>query len=811
MARTRWLVTALLLAGMFACPPAGASDLLTPDERAWLQAHEGQVRWCPIPNYAPIDFVDGDGRPAGLAADYLARIQEMLGFRIRVESCGDWMEILEKLRDRRVDLVAAIEQTPERDEYLAFTRPYITIPVVILTREDLDRDLTLANMAGMHVAVPAGYATVGWVRQNYPEVVVVPTRDDPEALQAVSLGRADAALVDLAVASYFIGRLGITNLRVAGYSGFEWNLRFGVRSDWPELARILDKGLAAIPPDEQEAMQRRWIGLIGKPFYRRPEVWWTSAGVVGAVGLLFALVIVWNRSLSRQVRERTAELEGALARTSRAEADAEAARQILTAVLEGMDALVFVADMETHEVLFANARMREAFGTNPVGRRCWEVFRHRDGPCDHCTNPRLVGPDGEAAPTVVWEGRNPVTGRFYLNCDRAIRWVDGRWVRLETSTDITERKALEARLREAQKMEAVGTLAGGIAHDFNNILAVVLGNAELALGRGPADPELRRRLERILEASERARQVVAQLLAFCRKTEGPRQPVDAARAVADTLVLLRAAIPANVEIEECIDPAAGAVLADPAGLQRVVMNLVTNAYQAVRGSGGRVTVAVEPARRGERDGVLLVVEDDGPGIPEELMPRIFEPYFTTKEVGQGSGLGLAVVRGMVEAMGGTVEVDSRPGRGTRFSVWLPGVQEGAGGAPWPDGGARGAGQRVLVVDDEPAVAEATAAVLEGVGYRTRWTTDPAEALDLVRSGPGEWDLVVTDQTMPGLMGTELCRRIREVRPDLPVVLCTGYSESLDESAAAGVGASALLFKPVASRDLARAVAEALGV
>ncbi|NOY45306.1 MAG: transporter substrate-binding domain-containing protein [Deltaproteobacteria bacterium] len=811
MAPTRLLVTALLLAGMFACPPAGASDLLTPDERAWLQAHEGQVRWCPIPNYAPIDFLDEDGRPAGLVADYLARIQEMLGFRIRVESCEGWVEILEKLRDRRVDLVAAIEQTPERDEYLVFTRPYIKIPVVILTREDLHRDLTLANMAGMHVAVPAGYATVGWVRQNYPEVVVVSTRDDPEALQAVSLGRADAALVDLAVASYFIGRLGITNLRVAGYSGFEWHLRFGVRSDWPELARILDKGLAAIPPAEQEAMRRRWIGLIEKPFYRRPEVWWTSAGVVGAVGLLFTLVIVWNRSLARQVRERTAELEGALARTRRAESDAEAARQILTAVLEGMDALVFVADMETHEVLFANARMREAFGTDPVGRRCWEVFRHRDGPCGHCTNPRLVGPDGEAAPPVVWEGRNPVTGRFYLNCDRAIRWVDGRLVRLETSTDITERKALEARLREAQKMEAVGTLAGGIAHDFNNILAVVLGNAELALNREPADPELRRRLERILEASERARQVVAQLLAFCRKAEGPRRPVDAARAVADTLVLLRAAIPANVEIEERIDPAAGAVLADPAGLQRVVMNLVTNAYQAVRASGGRVTVAVGPARRGDRDGVLLAVEDDGPGIPEELVARIFEPYFTTKEVGQGSGLGLAVVRGMVEAMGGTVEVDSRPGRGTRFTVWLPRAGEGAGTTSWPDGAPRGAGQRILVVDDEPAVAEATAAVLEGLGYRTRWATDPDEALELVRSGPGEWDLVVADQTMPGLMGTELCRRIREVRPDLPVVLCTGYSESLDESAAAGVGASALLFKPVASRDLARAVAEALGV
>ncbi|GAB4253523.1 ATP-binding protein [Deferrisoma sp.] len=774
------------------CCPGGARALdLSPEERVWLEVHGAEVRWCPIPTYAPLDFLDNAGRPSGIAAEYVARIQELSGVRIRAEACRDWADILTRARRREIDLVASVEKTPARSEYLAFTRPYITIPVVILVRRSLDRDLTLDQMAGMRVAVPRGYATLEWVRENHPRVIVEPTRDDPEALQAVSLGRADAALVDLAVASYYIDRLGITNLRVAGMSGFEWNLRFGVRSDWPELASLLDKALAAIPPAEHEAIRRRWIGLIEPPWYRRPAVWGTALGVVGGLGVLLGLVVAWNRALARQVRERTAELDGA--------------RRTLAAVLDAMDAQVFVADLETHEVLFANARMREAFGTDPVGRPCWEVFRHRDGPCDDCTNPRLVTPEGEPAAPVVWEGRNRVTGRWYLNVDRAIRWIDGRLVRLETSTDITDQKALQDRLREAQKLEAVGTLAGGIAHDFNNILAVILGNAELALLNPPADPGLRRRLERILEASERARQVVAQLLAFCRKTEGPRRPVEAARAVGDALVLLRAAIPKTVEIEERLAPEAGWVLADPAALQRIVMNLVTNAYQAVGPRGGRVRVAVAP----DRDGVRLEVADDGPGIPEDVLPRIFEPYFTTKGVGEGSGLGLAVVKGLVEAMEGRIEVESEPGRGARFTVWLPRAAPPSDEETGEDEAPRGRGERVLVVDDEPAVGEAAAAMLRALGYRAELVADPAEALARVEAEPGAWDLVLSDQTMPGMTGDELCRRLRRAAPDLPVLLCTGYHETLDESAAAAAGAAGLVFKPLTAGELARAVAAAL--
>ncbi|RMG84988.1 MAG: response regulator, partial [Candidatus Dadabacteria bacterium] len=240
-------------------------------------------------------------------------------------------------------------------------------------------------------------------------------------------------------------------------------------------------------------------------------------------------------------------------------------------------------------------------------------------------------------------------------------------------------------------------------------------------------------------------------------------------------------------------------------LQRIVMNLVTNAYQAVGPGGGRVRVAVAP----DRDGVRIEVADDGPGIPEDVLPRIFEPYFTTKGVGEGSGLGLAVVKGLVEAMEGRIEVESEPGRGARFTVWLPRAAPPSDGETGEDEAPRGRGERVLVVDDEPAVGEATAAMLRALGYRAERVADPGEALARVEAQPGAWDLVLSDQTMPGMTGDELCRRLRRAAPDLPVLLCTGYHETLDESAAAAAGAAGLVFKPLTAGELARAVAAAL--
>ncbi|GAB4259136.1 MAG: hypothetical protein Kow0092_07150 [Deferrisomatales bacterium] len=681
----------MLCLGVLWASPGPGADLLTPAEREWLAARDGRIRYCAIPSYAPTDFVDADGAARGVTADYLALLQERLGVRFRRLECSSWQDILQRARRRELDLVGSVQQTPEREKYLRFTRPYISIPNVILTRKGAG-PLPLDRMGGLLLAGVRGYATLDWIRQRYPKIRLLPTRDDPEALEAVAFGRADAAVVDLAVASYFIDRLGITNLEVAGDTGYDWQLRLGVRDDWPELVSILNKGLASLTRAERDAIRRRWVALGYAPDRWRPAVLWAVGGTLAALVSALGAVVVWNRALAARVEARTRALESELVERTRAQQAAAQVRRTLETVLEGMDAQVVVVDLESHEVLFANRRAVESFGPDLVGRRCWEAVRDEPGPCPDCTNGSLVRPDGEPGEPVLWEGRSRVTGRWYLHCDRAVRWVDGRLVRLETSTDITERRALEDRLREAQKLQAVGTLAAGVAHDFNNIVAAILGNAELALGAAAGNPRVATRLRRIVESSERARDVVAELLAFCRQEAGPAHPVDTARAVERALTLLRSAKPARVALREQVDTAAGRVLADPVRIQRIVVNLVTNAYQATAEQGGTVEVRVEgpktaaaPPGRADGEGrwVRIAVSDTGPGMDEEVRGRVFEPYFTTREVGQGSGLGLAVVHGTVTGLGGEVAVDSAPGRGTRFTVWLPAV-EGEGGDRWSD-------------------------------------------------------------------------------------------------------------------------------
>ena len=383
--------------------------------------------------------------------------------------------------------------------------------------------------------------------------------------------------------------------------------------------------------------------------------------------------------------------------------------------------------------------------------------------------------------------------------------------------DVTARRRLEADLRQAHKMEAIGTLAGGIAHDFNNILAAILGFGELARFRAEGDPEQLRSIDQIMRAGERARDLVQQILAFSRKGGEGRRTVALTAVVEETLRLLRSSIPRTVELRADLRDA-GPVRADPTGLHQIVMNLCTNAYQALGGGGGQVAVTVREAD-GDRGApgpgpwVVLEVRDDGPGMDAAVRAKIFEPYFTTKGSERGTGLGLAVVHGIVEELGGAVEVESAPGEGALFRVWLPRTGEATAAAVAPDAGAVGMGgrERILLVDDEPDIVKVAELGLGRYGYRVTGFTEAAAALDAFRAAPADWDVVVSDVTMPGLTGLALARALAAERPDLPVILCTGYSEALTPATAREAGVRATLMKPLTATRLAaeiRAVVDA---
>jgi PAS domain S-box-containing protein len=446
-------------------------------------------------------------------------------------------------------------------------------------------------------------------------------------------------------------------------------------------------------------------------------------------------------------------------------------------------------------------------------RRTREVIRTRTS----ATYDFAIGfPDGETA--------------YLAGFMRPVLDEAGRVVRLVGAVqDISGRKraeadkaAMERQLLQAQKMEAIGALAGGIAHDFNNILAAMTGFTELALAGLPPDDPARDRLMQVLKAGTRAKELVRQILSFSRRDEQERSPIFLSPVVKEVLNLLRATIPTTIDIRHRVESETGRVLADPTAIHQLLMNLCANAAQAMRDSDGALEVRLETVTLDEaaaaRFAVIgpgryrrLTVRDDGPGIAQEDQIRIFEPFFTTKPPGEGTGLGLSVVHGIVRSHRGEVTVVSEAGKGTTFQIYLPVVSaEEAEERDAPEAAAVGGAERIMLVDDDPAVAEFGREALTHLGYGVRMFSDGAAAWASFAAAPEEVDLLMTDQTMPGMTGLELAGRARALRPELPVLLCTGYSSRVSEAALDEAGLRHLLMKPFTIGRLGEMVRKALG-
>nr|WP_235581014.1 ATP-binding protein [Pseudorhodoferax sp. Leaf265] len=384
-----------------------------------------------------------------------------------------------------------------------------------------------------------------------------------------------------------------------------------------------------------------------------------------------------------------------------------------------------------------------------------------------------------------------------------------------------QRNALEAQLRESQKMQAVGTMAGGIAHDFNNILHAILGNVELAKEDSGLNSTAQESLREIEKAGRRARDLVRQILTFSRNEAPRRVPTDLAEVTSETERLLRVTLPPQVELLLRVHPGVPAVLADPTQVEQAVLNLCTNAVQAIQATPeARGTVWIELqseapsparcARLGLAPGhyARLSVRDNGPGMDPATRERIFEPFFTTKEVGQGTGLGLAVVHGVMRSNGGAVDVHSEPGRGSHFMLYFPSTSEAAeaaASAPPPPASVQGSGQHVMYVDDDQALVFLVERLLRRRGFRVSGFTDPHAATEALRAEPQGYDLVVTDYNMPGYCGVDLVREARGIRADLPVALASGYVTAEIEREAMAEGARALIHKPNDVQELCATV------
>ncbi len=498
-------------------------------------------------------------------------------------------------------------------------------------------------------------------------------------------------------------------------------------------------------------------------------------------------------------------------------------------LVEHVQEVFWIATPDHSKILYMSPRYESLWGRN-----CVNLVDHPHDVWD-AVHPQ----DQEYVLTRVAEGE--VTGfqaEFrVIRPDQAVRFIRaqtfpirntfGEVVRMAgVAEDMTEHKRVqetlvktERQFRQSSRMEAIGTLAGGIAHDFNNILTAILGYTELGLASVPKGSRTQRNLQEVLTAGHRAKHLVLQILAFSRQSGQGKNPTPIHTVIQEALKLLRATIPTSIEIRQSLMTEAS-VLADSTQLHQVVINLCTNAEYAMRETGGLLAVTLEDVDVTEEKvrsvpglqvgpHIRLIIQDNGTGMSPDVLERMFDPFFTTKPIGEGSGMGLAVVHGIVTSHGGALLIDSMGGKGTKVEVYLPTIPT----PDWDGSGDQGViplgKETILFVDDEETIVRLGKELLSSLGYTVEVHTNSQEALHAFRHDPQRFDLVITDQAMPGLTGEALSRELLRIRPELPIILCTGFSHIMTAKKAKALGIQAYLMKPLAIRDLAPIVRHVL--
>jgi PAS domain S-box-containing protein len=470
-------------------------------------------------------------------------------------------------------------------------------------------------------------------------------------------------------------------------------------------------------------------------------------------------------------------------------------------------------------IIFANKNFFRIFDTEEaeLAKVSWLDFVNPENRNDLYPYKKL--PDTNQADTEFLTLKILTTSGLekWIEINQVLFEWEGKPAILNFVRDITLQKRLESRLQIAQKMEAIGTLAGGIAHDFNNILSPIIGYTELALEEINQDSLAFQNLNQVYKAAHRARDLVQQIIAFSRQSEKEPKPIMVQYVVQEALKLLRASIPSTIEFKTDIEKKCPPVMADPSQVHQIIINLCSNAYHAMKNTGGILSIKVSNVSIIDEDAlhfgdikqgsyVRLTVNDTGHGMDRNLVQRIFEPFFTTKEKGLGTGMGLSVVHGLVQDHNGYIDVYSEPNQGTTFHIYLPIIKsEGmTEEIPLVDK-IPGGNEHILLVDDEKTIVYMIKQMLESLGYRVTARTSSIEAYEAFENQPEKFDLVLTDQIMPNMTGELLARQISKIRKDLPVILCTGFSEFMDKNNLKLSGIDDVVLKPVLKSELAQAI------
>ncbi|MFN2354088.1 MAG: transporter substrate-binding domain-containing protein [Desulfopila sp.] len=771
-------------------------------------------------NYPPFEFIDADGKPAGYNVDLTRAIAQKMGLDIEIR-LGRWQERLQALEDGKIDMLQGLFYSNARNRTFDFTQPHtISNFVAVVRKDDGEAPSSVADLKGKRIVVEEGDILHDFAVGNGLGNDLVAVADQEEALRQLAAGRYDCALVSLVATLYLIEKHDWTHLVPGKKALLAGEYGYAASTEQKALLAKFSEGLKALETSgEYRRIHTKWLGVYQKESTTLIEALKYSIAVIIPLVLVLMLAIAWTWSLRRRVTQRTAELQQSLARFR---------------LLAELAPVGIVISDEQENTLYANPRFTELFGYTmedmPSVQQWWdmaypdETFRKQT-----CRQWQVAVTEARRSGSEITPMEASVTCK-----DGTIRHIEFRMattgsLNVVVFTDITERKnaeaehdKLQAQLRQAQKMESVGRLAGGVAHDFNNMLSVILGNAELALAGFGSAQEQQENLQEIQKAAQRSAEITSQLLAFARRQTIDPRVLDLNATVEEMLNMLRRLIGEDIDLLWKPGSAVWPVKIDPSQLNQILVNLCVNSRDAIA-DVGRVVIETENVRFDEEycadhpgfvagEYVLLAVSDDGCGMDRATRENIFEPFYTTKDVAKGTGLGLAMIYGIVKQNQGFINVYSEPEKGTTFRIYfarhleaLENVKEHVA-AEVPDG----AGETVLVVEDDTAILKLTGRILGSQGYDVLLAANATEAMARVKERAGQIDLLITDVVMPEMNGRDLALRLQADYPLLKVLFMSGYTANV--IAHRGVLDADVHFiqKPFAVGDLAWKVREAMG-
>ncbi|MCK5386438.1 MAG: transporter substrate-binding domain-containing protein [Gammaproteobacteria bacterium] len=786
---------------------------LTAEERDWLAEHS-VLRLGNSVDWPPFGFISKEGIYSGIAAEYFSVIEKMLGITIEPSKLGSWKETVDAARKGEVDLLDAVAATPQRREFLTFTKPYISYPIVLFAHKDVDYIANMSVLNGQRVTVIEGSALHDILKNNHPEFEIIPTKNARVGLLAIKKGKASAFIGNLPTASRVMSREGITDLKVAGETPYRYDLTIGINKNMPILASLLQKALDSIPEEKHNEIYQKWMSVTFEH-----QVDYTRFVQFFAISVfIFTFILFWTRQ--SQVKKLTHEVESRKKIEESLRKSEQYNRMLFEESIIGLALCQMNGELVDINPAFASILGKTVEEIKSLSY--WDITPEkyaveeqeqlnilektgRYGPYDK----EYIHADGHLVPVRL-------LGQF-LEKD-GIKYI---WSSVEDITDSKlaeeEKELLQRELQESQKMEALGKLTGGIAHEYNNMLAITIGFATLLESELVEQPKLAKYAHEIQKAGDRGAKLTSKLLTFSRQKTPEANSVNLNMLLQKQHHLLEKTLTVRIKLVLNLQENPWRVWLDEGDMEDVILNMCINAMHAIEGNG-QLTIQTRNQKINQMDAqslaitpgdyVLLSFTDTGCGIDNKIKEKIFEPFFTTK--GElGTGLGLSMVYGFVQNSGGAIKVYSEQGEGTQFTLYFPryhGISHDQQSEKENNSEETFIGNKnILVVDDEPALLNLTSEILSLHGFNVICAESAKSALNILEHE--SIDILISDVIMPEMDGYQLAAIVKEKYPDIKIQLASGFTDDRNIGIVDDGLRNNLLNKPFNSQALLQRIRE----